>query len=44
MGAETVREVTMLNNFLTGYLVPKDRKTRVFVKKFHIGKLTYLYL
>lgn len=25
MGTETVREVTMLNDFLTGYLVPKDR-------------------
>ena len=40
MGAETVREATMLYDFLTGYLVPKDRKTRVFVIKFHIGKLT----
>ena len=43
MGTETVREVTMLNDFLTGYLVPKDRKTSVFARKFHIiiGKLTY---
>ena len=41
MGTDTVREVTMLNDFLTGYLVPKDRQTRVFVIKFHIVKLTY---
>ena len=44
MEAETVKKVTRYaNDFLTGYLVPVDRKTKVFVRKFHIGKLTYKF-